>query len=65
MPPTPRIPVEDVCRAFPELTAIEFLDAGGQSDVWKVAFAGRTEILRVLVRAADAGRVQREMAALQ
>jgi len=64
MPPTPRIPVDAVRRAFPELTTIEFLDAGGQSDVWKVAIDGKTEILRVLVKATEAGRVAREMAAL-
>lgn len=65
MPQSPRIPVDDVLRAFPELTTIEFLDAGGQSDVWKVTFDGRTEILRVLVKATEAGRVAREMAALR
>ncbi len=65
MSPTPRIPVEAVRRAFPEVPAIEFLDAGGQSDVWKVVVGGRTEILRVLVKVAEAGRAEREMAALR
>jgi serine/threonine protein kinase len=61
----PRIPFESIARAFPEATAAAFLDAGGQSDVWRVVVAGRAEVLRVLVRADDAARVKNEMAALR
>jgi eukaryotic-like serine/threonine-protein kinase len=61
----PRIPLAVVHASFPEAAEIEFLDAGGQSDVWKVVIDGRTEILRVLVRASNVGRIRREMAALR
>ncbi len=60
MPLKPRITVETVRCACPELAAIEFLDVGGQSDVRKVVVHGRTEILPVPVKAAEASHVQRE-----
>lgn len=61
----PRIPFATVAQAFPEATQPVFLEAGGQSDVWKVVIHGRPEVLRVLVRAGDAARVKQEMAALR
>lgn len=61
----PRIPFEAIKRAFPEATDAAFLDAGGQSDVWRVVIEGRPEVLRVLVRADDSARVKQEMAALR
>ena len=65
MTPNPRIPSGVVQGAFPEATEIEFLDAGGQSDVWRVTIDGRSEILRVLVRAGDVARVKQEIGALR
>jgi serine/threonine protein kinase len=61
----PRIPLEVVRQAFPEAGEVDFLDAGGQSDVWRVLIEGRVEILRVLVRAGDVARVKQEIAALR
>lgn len=61
----PRIPFNVIAAAFPEAKDAVFLDAGGQSDVWRVRIDDRLEVLRVLVRPGDAARVKQEMAALQ
>jgi serine/threonine protein kinase len=61
----PRIPLDAVRQAFPEATDLQFLDAGGQSDVWRADIDGRIEILRVLVHAGDIARVKQEIAALR
>lgn len=61
----PRIPESAIKSAVSGIDELEFIDAGGQSDAWRLRRkGGGDEVLKVIIRA-DPARVAREIATMQ
>lgn len=60
----PRIPEPSIRAAVEGLSALEFVDAGGQGDVWRIRRTAGDEVLKVVI-GAEPARVAQEISTMK